>query len=136
VWYSEATGAHSGSSRITKVWVPELGLGTSDETGSITGTTMNFQYGKITWSPAYGAKITWADGHGPGTTPTSTTTTSTVTTTPSTTTSVTTTSVTTTPPVTTTAPPTTTPPPSGGQGNPIVAVLTLLSNLLGSLGGR
>jgi hypothetical protein len=28
------------------------------------------------------------------------------------------------------------PPPSGGLGNPIVAVLTLLSNLLGSLGGR
>jgi hypothetical protein len=130
VWYSEATGAHSGSSRVTKVWVPELGLATSDETGSITGTSINFQYGKITWSPAYGAKITWADGHGPGTTPTSTTTTTTATTSPSTTTSVTTTT-----PATTTVPPTT-PPPSGGASNPIVAVLTLLSNLLGSLGGR
>jgi polysaccharide biosynthesis protein PslG len=133
VWYSEATGAHSGSSRVTKVWVPELGLGTSDETGSLTGTSMSFQYGKITWSPAYGAKITWADGHGPGTTPTSTTTTTTSTTS---TTSPSTTSVTTTPPATTTVPPTTTPPPSGGLGNPIVAVLTLLSSLLGSLGGR
>jgi hypothetical protein len=44
---------------------------------------------------------------------------------------------TTTPPTTT--PPTTTPPtttpPNPGLGNPIVAVLTLLSGLLGSLGG-
>jgi hypothetical protein len=39
---------------------------------------------------------------------------------------------TTTPPTTT--PPTTT-PPNPGLGNPIVAVLTLLSGLLGSLGG-
>jgi hypothetical protein len=42
----------------------------------------------------------------------------------------------TTPPTTTaTTPPPTTPPPNGGLGNPIVAVLSLLSSLLGSLGG-
>jgi polysaccharide biosynthesis protein PslG len=56
--------------------------------------------GKITWNPLYGAKIVWADGHGPATTPPSTA------------------------------------PPEEGAGNPIVAVLTLLSNLLASLGGR
>jgi hypothetical protein len=46
---------------------------------------------------------------------------------------------TTTIPATTTTPPTTVPPtttpPNNGAANPIVAVLTLLSNLLGSLGG-
>jgi hypothetical protein len=127
VWYSEATGAHSGAGHIAKVWVPELGLATSDETGGPTGTYMDFQYGKITWNPFAGAKITWADGHGPGTTPTTTpTTTSTATTTQSTT-------PTTPPSTTTTPPPTTTPKP---PANPIVAVLTLLSGLLGSLGGR
>jgi hypothetical protein len=129
VWYSEATGAFSGSNRISKAWVPELGLATSDESGGPLGTSMSFQYGKITWSPAYGAKITWADGHGPGTTPTSTTTT-TVTTIPTT---ATTPPITTIPPTTTTPPVTT--PPANNAGNPIVAVLTLLSNLLGSLGG-
>ena len=79
VWYSEATGAHSGVGHIAKVWVPELGLATSDETGGPTGTSMDFQYGKITWTPAFGAKITWADGHGPGTTTPPTTTTLTTT---------------------------------------------------------
>jgi polysaccharide biosynthesis protein PslG len=130
VWYSEATGAHSGAGHIAKVWVPELGLAISDETGGPTGTYMNFQYGKITWNPLTGAKITWADGHGPGTTPTSTTTT---TTTSTTATTIPTTS-TTLPPTTTTMPPptTTTPKPAA---NPIVAVLALLSGLLGSLGG-
>ena len=43
-----------------------LGLAISDETGGPTGTTTEFQYGKITWSPLAGAKIIWADGHGPG----------------------------------------------------------------------
>ncbi len=130
VWYSEATGAHSGAGHIAKVWVPELGLATGDETGGPTGTYMNFQYGKITWSPLTGAKITWADGHGPGTTPTSTTTTTTATTIPTTTTP----SITTTPPVTTTVPVTTTTPKPAS--NPVVALLTLLSGLLGSLGGK
>jgi polysaccharide biosynthesis protein PslG len=83
---------------------------------------MNFQYGKTTWNPFYGGKIVWADGHGPGAT--------TPTTTPTTPTAVPT--IPTTPPATV---PPTTPPPNSGQGNPIVAVLTLLSNLLGSLGG-
>ncbi|MFG1929260.1 cellulase family glycosylhydrolase [Mycobacterium sp. NPDC048908] len=130
VWYSEATGAHSAAGHTAKVWVPELGLATSDETGGPTGTYTTFQYGKITWNPLTGTKIIWADGHGPGTTPTSTT--ATTTTTPPTT--ATTVPTTTAPPVTTTAPPiTTTPKP---VGNPIVAVLTLLSGLLGSLGGR
>jgi hypothetical protein len=129
VWYSEATNAHSGSGNIANAWVPELGLATSDESGGLTGTSMDFQYGKITWNPFSGAKITWADGHGPGTTPTSTTTSATtITTIPTTTTP-----VTTTPPVTTTtAPPTTTTP----AGNPLVAILALLSGLLGSLGAR
>jgi hypothetical protein len=110
------------------VWVPELGLATSDETGGPTGTSMDFQYGKITWTPAFGAKITWADGHGPGTT-----------TTPPTTTTLTTTP--TTPPTTTlpttTSPPTTTPPTTTLKpaANPIAALLALLSGLLGSLGG-
>jgi hypothetical protein len=127
VWYSEATGAHSAAGHTAKVWVPELGLATSDETGGPTGTSTEFQYGKITWSPATGAKIIWADGHGPGTTPTSTTTTTTTTAT------TTTSPVTTTPPVTTTmAPPTTTTPKPAG--NPLVAILALLSGLLGSLG--
>jgi hypothetical protein len=132
VWYSEATGAHSGAGHIAKVWVPELGLATSDESGGPTGTSMNFEYGKITWNPAYGAKIIWADGHGPGTTPTSTTTPTTTPTTPTTPPTTPTTPPTTTPPTTT--PPTTT-PPNPGSGNPLTAVLTLLSNLLGSLGG-
>jgi polysaccharide biosynthesis protein PslG len=128
VWYSVATDAHSAAGHTAKVWVPELGLATSDESGGPTGTSTDFQYGKITWNPFYGAKIIWADGHGPGTTPT---------TTPTTTTTQPTTTIppTTTTPPTTTAPPTTT-PPSGALGNPIVAVLTLFSNLLGSLGGR
>ena len=56
VWYSEATGAHSSAGHTAKVWVPELGLATSDESGFLTGTSTNFEYGKITWSPAYGAK--------------------------------------------------------------------------------
>jgi hypothetical protein len=64
VWYSEATGAHSGAGHIANVWVPELGLATSDESGGPTGTSMNFQYGKITWTPCSGAKVTWVDGHG------------------------------------------------------------------------
>jgi hypothetical protein len=127
VWYSEATGAHSGAAHIAQVWVPELGLATSDESGFITGSSMNFQYGQITWSPFWGASITWAAGHGPGTTPTSTTTTS-----PTTTTTTTPTTVPTTPTTPTTPPTTTTPQPAG---NPIVALLTLLSGLLGSLGG-
>ncbi len=113
VWYSEATGAHSGAGHIANVWVPELGLATSDESGGPTGTAMNFEYGQITWTPRGGAKITWADGHGPGS-PTKT--------------------PTTTPTTPTTVPPTT--PPNGQAGNPMVAVHTLLSNLLGSLGGR
>jgi polysaccharide biosynthesis protein PslG len=128
VWYSQATGAHSAAGHTAKVWVPELGLAISDETGGPTGTTTEFQYGKITWSPLAGAKIIWADGHGPGTTPTSTTTTTTTATTIPTTT----TPVTTTPPVTTTAPPTTTTP--APAGNPLLALLALLSGLLG--GGR
>jgi hypothetical protein len=131
VWYSEATGAHKGAGHIAKVWVPELGLATSDETGGPTGTYMDFQYGKITWNPFAGAKITWANGHGPGTTPTTTPTTTSTTTTTTATTQPTT--PTTPPPTTTTPPPTTTPKP---PANPIVAVLTLLSGLLGSLGGR
>jgi hypothetical protein len=127
VWYSQATGAHSAAGHTAKVWVPELGLAISDESGGPTGTTTEFQYGKITWSPLAGAKIIWADAHGPGTTPTSTTTTTTTTTT------IPTTPVTTTPPVTTTtAPPTTTTPKPAG--NPLVAILALLSALLG--GGR
>ncbi|MDT7765398.1 MAG: polysaccharide biosynthesis protein PslG [Mycobacterium sp.] len=126
VWYSDATGAHSGAGHIAKVWVPELGLATSDESGGPTGTSMNFEHGKISWSPFGGAKITWASGHGPGT-PTTTTTT-----TPTTLTTVPTTP--TTPPPTTTVPPTTT-PPKGGLGAPVVAVLTFFSNLFGSLGG-
>jgi hypothetical protein len=129
VWYSEATGAHSGAGHIAKVWVPELGLATSDETGGPTGTYMDFQYGKITWNPFAGAKITWADGHGPGTTPTTTPTTT------STTTTTQTTTLTTPPPTTTTPPPTTTTTPKP-VANPIVAVLALLGGLLGSLGGR
>jgi hypothetical protein len=130
VWYSEATGAHSGAGHDAQVWVPELGLATGDETGGLTGTTMTFQYGTISWTPAYGAKITWADGHGPGTTPTST-----VTTVPTTPTSATTVPVTTTPPITT--PPITTPPTtSAAPGNPLSAVLSLFSGLLGSLGGH
>jgi len=128
VWYSQATGAHSAAGHTAKVWVPELGLAISDETGGPTGTTTKFQYGTITWSPLAGAKIIWADGHGPGTTPTSTTTTTTTATTIPTTSP-----VTTTPPVTTTtAPPTTT--TSAPAGNPLVALLALLSALLG--GGR
>jgi polysaccharide biosynthesis protein PslG len=97
-------------------------------TSAATATLSVKINGKITWNPFYGAKIIWADGHGPGTTPT---------TTPTTTTTQPTTTIppTTTTPPTTTAPPTTT-PPSGALGNPIVAVLTLFSNLLGSLGGR
>lgn len=126
VWYSDATGAHSGAGHDAQVWVPELGLATSDETGGPTGTTMTFQYGTISWTPTYGAKITWAAGHGPGTTPTSTATTM-----PTTPTTVTTLPVTTTPPFTTT-PPTT----SKAPGNPLSAVLSLLSGLLGSLGGH
>ena len=123
VWYSEATGAHSAAGHTAKVWVPQLGLATSDESGGPTGTTTDFEHGKITWNPLTGAKVIWADGYGPGTTPTTTTTT---------TTTATTIPTTTTPPVTTT-PPITTPKP---VSNPIVAVLTLLSGLLGSLGGR
>jgi polysaccharide biosynthesis protein PslG len=127
VWYSDATNAHSAAGHTAKVWVPELGLATTDETGGPTSTYTSFQYGKITWSPLTGAKIVWADGHGPGTTPTSTT----VTTTPTTLTTIPTT---TTPPITTTAPPiTTTPKP---VSNPLTGLLTLLSGLLGSLGGR
>ena len=128
VWYSQATGAHSAAGHTAKVWVPELGLAISDESGGPTGTTTEFQYGKITWSPLAGAKIIWADGHGPGTTPTSTTTTTTTATTIPTTT----TPATTTPPVTTTAPPTTT--TTKPATNPLVALLALLSGLLG--GGR
>jgi hypothetical protein len=123
VWYSEATGAHSGSGRIANAWVPALGLATGDETSALTGSYMKFQYGTVSWTSFGGATITWADGHGPGTTPTPTTTTVPPTTP-------------TTPPTTTaTTPPPTTPPPNGGLGNPIVAVLSLLSSLLGSLGG-
>ncbi len=134
VWYSEATGAHSAAGHTAKVWVPELGLATTDESGGPTGTYTTFEHGKITWSPFAGAKIIWADGHGPGTTPTTTptTTTTTTTTTGTTTTTTTATTIPTTPPITTT-PPTTTPKPAG---NPITALLTLLSGLLGSLGGR
>jgi hypothetical protein len=136
VWYSEATGAHSAVAHTYNVWVPELGLATSDESGGPTGTTTNFEYGKITWGPlAGGAKITWADGHGPGTTTTTTptTTTTTTTTTPTTTTTTTATTLPTTPTTPTTTPPTTTTPKPAG--NPIVALLALLSGLLGSLGG-
>lgn len=120
VWYSEATGAHSGAGHDAQVWVPELGLATSDETSGLTGTTMTFQYGTIAWTPTYGAKITWAAGHGPGTTPTST-----ATGIPTTPTTATTIPMTTTPPVTT----------STAPGNPLSAVLSLFSGLLGSLGG-
>jgi hypothetical protein len=139
VWYSEATGAHSGTKHVIDIYVPELGLATTDETGGPTGTTMEFQYGKITWTPFTGSKITWADGHGPGTTTTPTTTPTTPTTTSTTPTTTPTTPTTptttpTTPPTTTTPPPTTT-TPKPGAGNPLVAVLTLLSGLLGSLGG-
>jgi polysaccharide biosynthesis protein PslG len=138
VWYSEATGAHSAAGHTAKVWVPELGLATSDESGSPLGTTTNFEYGKITWSPAWGAKIVWAPGHGPGTTPTTTPTTTTTTTATTTVTTIPTTPTTPTTATTvpTTPPPTTPPPTPPRPGNPIVAVLTLLSNFLGSLGGR
>ena len=60
VWYSEATGAHSGAGHIAVAWVPELGLAITDETGDPTGTTMQFERGKITWTPWTGSKITWA----------------------------------------------------------------------------
>ncbi|GAC1634895.1 MAG: hypothetical protein NVS4B6_00980 [Mycobacterium sp.] len=138
VWYSEATGAHSGAGHDANVWVSDLGLATSDETGGPTGTTMTFQYGTITWSPAYGAKITWADGHGPGTTSTTTATTTLTTLTTSTTATTTLTTMSTTPTPVTTTPLTTTPPTttSKAPGNPLSAVLALLSGLLGSLGGR
>jgi hypothetical protein len=140
VWYSDATGAHSGDGGFARAWVPELGLATSDASGGITGTSMDFQYGKITWTPFWGASITWAAGHGPGTTPTSTTTTTpttattTATTIPTTPTTVPTTptTLTTLPTIPTTPPTTTTPQPAG---NPLTALLTLLSGLLGSLGG-
>ena len=62
VWYSEATGAHSGAGHIAVAWVPELGLAITDETGDPTGTTMQFEHGKITWTPWTGSKITWAPG--------------------------------------------------------------------------
>ena len=135
VWYSEATGAHSGTKHATDVWVPELGLALTDETGGPTGTTMEFEHGKITWTPWTGSKITWAPGSTPTTTPTTTgTTTTTTTTTTATTVPTTPTTPTTTTPPTTTPPPTTTTPK---PANPLVAVLALLSGLLGSLdGGR
>lgn len=132
VWYSEATGAHSGTKHVIDVYVPELGLALTDETGGPTGTTMQFENGKITWTPWAGSKITWNPGH--PTTTSTTTTTTTATTAPTT---ATTTPPTTTPPTTT--PPTTTPPttttPRPGAGNPLAGVLTLLSGLLGALGG-
>lgn len=127
VWYSEATGAHSGSGHMAEAWMPELGLAVSDESGGPTGTTMQFEHGTITWTPWTGAKITWDEGHGPGT-PTTTTTPTTTPTTP------TTDPTTTTVPTTSVPPPTSTPRPP--PANPIVAVLNLLSGLLGSLGGQ
>ena len=101
VWYSEATGAHSGAGRIAVAWLPELGLAITDEAGVPTATTMQFEHGTITWTPWTGSKITWAPGSTP--TPTPTTTTTLPTTAPTT-------------PSATTAP-TTTPQP----GNPLVA---------------
>lgn len=124
VWYSEATGAHSGSGNMANAWVPELGLALTDESGGPLGTSMTFEHGEITWTPWAGTKITWAAGHGPGT--------STPTTTPTTPT----TSPTTTPPASTTptAPPSTTTTPP--HGDLLVGVLSLLSGLLGSLSGQ
>jgi len=40
--------------------VPELGLAITDETGDPTRTTMQFERGKITWTPWTGSNITWA----------------------------------------------------------------------------
>lgn len=134
VWYSEATGAHSGSGHMAAAWVPELGLAVTDETGGLTGTTMQFENGKITWTPWAGTQITWNSGQGPGATSTSTTT---ATTSPSATISPTATS--TISPTTTslpTSPAPTTPTPKPPAGNPIHAVLTLLGGLLGSLTGQ
>ncbi|WP_234794044.1 hypothetical protein [Mycolicibacterium flavescens] len=127
VWYSPATGAHSGSGHMAAAWVPELGVALTDEAGGLTGTTMEFENGKITWTPWAGTRITWNAGHGPGATPT--TTTSTVPTTPISTSQIPTTTLPTTPP-----PATSTPKPPAG--NPIHAVLTLLGGLLGSLTGQ
>ncbi|SEH88551.1 hypothetical protein SAMN04489835_5276 [Mycolicibacterium rutilum] len=130
VWYSEATGAHSGSGNMAAAWVPELGLALTDEAGGLTGTTMQFQNGKITWTPWAGTQVTWNPGHGPGATPTTPSTSSTTTTSVPTTTS-------SNPPTTLpTSQPPVTPTPKPPAGNPIYAVLTLLGGLLGSLTGQ
>ncbi|EID14884.1 beta-galactosidase [Mycolicibacterium phlei] len=123
VWYSEATGAHSGSRPFAAAWVPELGLALTDESGSLLGTSMQFQNGKITWTPLGGMSVTWNPGHGPGATPTTT-----PTTVPTTTTTAPTSLPTSTPPVT--------PTPIPAADNPISAVLTLLGGLLGALSGQ
>ncbi len=33
------------------MWVPELGLALTDETGGPTCTTMEFEHGNLTWTP-------------------------------------------------------------------------------------
>lgn len=56
IWYSEATGAHWAGTGVAKAWVPQLGLATSNESG-FGATRTNFQYGYISWTPFFGAKV-------------------------------------------------------------------------------
>lgn len=59
IFYSAATGAHAIGSGIASAWTPALGLAITDEVPLSTGgVAVDFQNGRITWTPAAGAVVT------------------------------------------------------------------------------
>jgi polysaccharide biosynthesis protein PslG len=57
IWWSQATGAHWAQAAFAQVWVPQLGLATSDQTNVNGGIRVNFEHGYMMWTAATGIKI-------------------------------------------------------------------------------
>jgi hypothetical protein len=56
IWWSQATGAHWAQAAFAQLWVPQLGLATSDQTNVSGGIRVNFQHGYMMWTAATGIK--------------------------------------------------------------------------------
>ncbi len=60
IFYSQQTGAHAVGGGIAGAWTPKLGLALTDELPtSGGGIYVNFQHGKITWTPWQGVVVTY-----------------------------------------------------------------------------
>lgn len=59
VFYSAATGAHAVGGGIAAAWTPELGLALTGEMPiDGGGVAVDFEHGRITWTPTDGAAVT------------------------------------------------------------------------------